>query len=101
LLSGDSEQFGRGTDRHNVTGSLNRMPHCSRHLVSHLFVDGGRNKSMIQPFPYVNARFDCSHIERWQSPRRKQHAEKHESFGVGQGVWHCWMPAYSRLATKE
>jgi hypothetical protein len=46
-----------------MTGSLNWMPDRARHLVSHLFVDVSRDKSIIHPLPHMDSPFNCSHIE--------------------------------------
>jgi hypothetical protein len=46
-----------------MAGSLNGMPDRSRHLVSHLFVDGSRDKAIIHSLPDVDSPFDFSHVE--------------------------------------
>jgi hypothetical protein len=46
-----------------MTGSLDWMPYRSRHSVSHLFVDGSRDQSIIHPLPHVDSPFDFRHVE--------------------------------------
>ena len=46
-----------------MTGSLNWMPHRTGHSVSHRFVDGIRDKPIVESLPHVDPPLDCGHVE--------------------------------------
>src|SRR5262245_57796815 len=63
FLGRDLENVIPGTDGHEMTGAVHRVPDGSRHLVGHRLVDGVRHQLVVQSLPHMDTPFDGRDVE--------------------------------------